>query len=95
MRIEHDVEVPTRDGSPIVVDIFRPDGGEPVPVIASMSPYGKDVHWPDRVALCDLVRHGEHMVWETPDPDWWVPKGYALLRADTRGTGKSLRALDG
>jgi predicted acyl esterase len=94
MRIERDVAVPTRDGSPIVVDVFRPDGHEPMPVIASMSPYGKDVHWPDRFPLYDRVEHGEHMVWETPNPDWWVPKGYALVRADTRGTGKSPGRLD-
>lgn len=29
------------------------------------------------------------MVWETPDPQWWTARGYALLRADTRGTGAS------
>ena len=94
MRIERDVMVPTRDGAPIAVDVLRPDGDEPVPVIASMSPYGKDVHWPDRFPLYDMVDQNEHMVWETPNPDWWVPRGYALVRADTRGTGKSPGRLD-
>ena len=88
------MHVPTRDGSPIVVDVFRPDGDEPVPVIASISPYGKDIHWPERFPLYDLVEHGEHMVWETADPGWWVPRGYALVRADTRGTGKSPGMMD-
>jgi uncharacterized protein len=92
--IERDVAVATRDGSPIVVDVFRPDGDEPVPVIASISPYGKDVHWPDRYPLYELVDNNEHMVWETPNPQWWVPRGYALVRADTRGTGKSPGRLD-
>jgi hypothetical protein len=55
MRIERDVMVPTRDGAPIAVDVLRPDGDEPVPVIASMSPYGKDVHWPDRFPRYDMV----------------------------------------
>lgn len=94
IRVERDVHVPTRDGSPIVVDIFRPVGDEPVPVIASISPYGKDIHWPERFPLYDRVEHGEHMVWETPDPGWWVPRGYALVRADTRGTGKSPGVMD-
>ena len=89
MLVERDIAVVTRDGSPIVVDVFRPEGGEPVPVIASISPYGKDVHWPERYPLYELVGHHDHMVWETPDPEWWVPRGYALVRADTRGTGKS------
>src|SRR5690348_11464350 len=94
MRIERDVMVSTRDGAQIAVDVFRPDGDEPVPVIASISPYGKDVHWPDRFPLYDLVDQNEHMVWETPNPLWWVPRGYALVRADTRGTGKSPGRLD-
>ncbi len=94
MRIERDVMVSTRDGAPIAVDVFRPDGDEPVPVIASFGPYGKDVHWPDRFPLYDMVDHNEDMVWETPNPHWWVPRGYALVRADTRGTGKSPGPLD-
>jgi predicted acyl esterase len=28
------------------------------------------------------------MHWETVDPEWWVPQGYAVVRYDTRGTGK-------
>jgi len=75
--------VPTRDGSSILVNVYRPDGHVPVPVIASMSPYGKDVHWPERYPLYDLVPNNDHMVWETPDPEWWTTHGYALLRADT------------
>ena len=94
MLVERDIAVMTRDGSPIVVDVFRPEGGEPVPVIASISPYGKDVHWPERYPLYELVGHHDHMVWETPDPEWWVPRGYALVRADTRGTGKSPGRLE-
>jgi uncharacterized protein len=94
IRIERDVAIPTRNGSPILADVFRPDGDVPVPVIACISPYGKDVHWPERFPLYDLVEQGEHMVWETPNPEWWVPKGYAILRADTRGTGKSPGVLD-
>jgi putative CocE/NonD family hydrolase len=30
------------------------------------------------------------MNWETVNPLWWCPRGYALLRVDTRGSGKSL-----
>jgi predicted acyl esterase len=94
MQIDRDVPIPTRDGSPVLADVFRPDGDEPVPAIASFGPYGKDVHWPDRYPLYDLVATNDHMNWETPDPEWWVPRGYALIRIDTRGTGKSPGPLD-
>ncbi|MEJ2864428.1 CocE/NonD family hydrolase [Actinomycetospora flava] len=94
MQIDRDVAVPVRDGSTLVVDVFRPDGAAPSPVIASISPYGKDVHWPERYPLYDVVPNNEHMVWETPDPEWWTARGYALLRADTRGTGASPGRLD-
>jgi hypothetical protein len=77
-----------------VADVFRPDTDEPVPVIACISPYGKDVHWTERFPLYDLVEHGEHMVWETPNPEWWTARGYAVVRADTRGTGKTPGRLD-
>jgi uncharacterized protein len=89
VRIDRNIAVETRDGSPVMIDIFRPDIDEPVPVLASMSPYGKDVHWPERYPLYELVANNEHMVWETPDPEWWTARGYALVRADTRGTGAS------
>jgi putative CocE/NonD family hydrolase len=29
------------------------------------------------------------MNWETVNPEWWVPKGYAAVRVDGRGSGKS------
>ena len=29
------------------------------------------------------------MNWETVKPEWWVPKGYAAVRVDGRGSGKS------
>ncbi|MFR9727665.1 CocE/NonD family hydrolase [Saccharopolyspora sp. MS10] len=89
MRIDRDVVVPARDGVPLVLDVFRPDGDRPAPVIAAMSPYGKDVHWPERYPLYDLVDQGEHMVWETPNPEWWTERGFAVVRADARGTGGS------
>lgn len=94
MQVARDVMVPTRDGTTLAVDVFRPDGSEPVPVLASMSPYGKDVHWPDRFPLYDVADQGEHAVWETPSPEWWTAHGYAVVRADARGTGKSPGRLD-
>ena len=30
------------------------------------------------------------MNWETVNPQWWVPRGYACVRVDGRGSGKSM-----
>ena len=60
MQIDKDVEVPGRAG-PIVVDVFRPDGDEPVPVIACISPYGK------ADATANLICSAHYMVSLTLD----------------------------
>lgn len=40
-------------------------------------------------------RHkSEHSAWETPDPVFWTEHGYAVVRADERGTGQSSGKLD-
>jgi predicted acyl esterase len=94
MIVEKDVLVPTRHGDPVVVDVFRPDDAGPHPVIATMSPYGKDVHWPDRYPLYEQADQSPYAVWETPAPEWWVAQGYVLVRADSPGTGRSPGRLD-
>jgi hypothetical protein len=90
---EKHVYVATRDGSPICVDVYRPTDDGPHPTIVSMSPYGKDVYW-----LNSYPDHGFDIspwaVWETPDPGWWVPRGYTIVRVDSRGVGNSLGTLD-
>lgn len=35
-----------------------------------------------------------HSAWETPDPAFWTKHGYAVVRADERGTGQSPGLLD-
>jgi uncharacterized protein len=82
--------VATRDGSPILANVFRPAGDGRSPVIVCMSPYGKDT------AVLGVPRQygleaatGPHAIWETPDAGWWVPQGYAMVRADSRGAFKS------
>lgn len=94
MKIQRDIAVPTRLGSIVSVNVFLPDGVGPWPVIATMSPYGKDVHWPDRYPLYDQADQEPHAVWETPSPQWWTAQGYAIVRADSPGTGKSPGKLD-
>ena len=86
--VEKDVKIPLRDGTLLFADVLRPDGGsERFPAIMNLGPYQKDKVWipPD-----DLEeKANEYMNWETANPLWWCPRGYALVRVDTRGTGKS------
>ncbi|HXF67006.1 MAG TPA: CocE/NonD family hydrolase [Burkholderiales bacterium] len=86
--VEKDVKIPLRDGTILYGDIFRPDAGEErFPVIMNIGPYMKDKLW---VPPPDLEeKPNPYMNWETANPLWWCPRGYALLRVDTRGTGKS------
>jgi predicted acyl esterase len=86
--VEKDVWIPLRDGTRLCADIFRPDGGaERFPVIMNIGPYWKDRLW---VPPPDLEEApNPYMNWETGNPLWWCPHGYAMLRVDTRGSGKS------
>jgi predicted acyl esterase len=85
---EKDVAVPMRDGAELMADVFRPEAsGERVPAILNLGPYQKDKLWVVPPALEE--KQNDWMNWETVNPDWWVPRGYACVRVDGRGTGKS------
>ena len=86
--VEKDVKIPLRDGGFLYGDIYRPDSGEEkFPVLMNIGPYQKDKVW---VPPHDLEEKANpYMNWETANPMWWVPRGYALFRVDTRGSGKS------
>jgi hypothetical protein len=58
-----------------------------------MSPYGKDVSWLEAYPDHHLDI-SPHTVWETPDPAWWAHRGYAVVRVDSRGIGRSPGTLD-
>ena len=91
--IDTDVMIPTRDGSAVCADFIQPPGPSRSPAIVCMSPYGKDVSWLDAYPDHHLDI-SPYTVWETPDPAWWVPRGYAIVRVDSRGIGKSPGTLD-
>ena len=85
--VQKDVEIPMRDGARLRADVFRPKSSTRFPVIAGIAAYHKDKVW---VPPPDLEEApNKYMNWETPNPLWWVPRGYTLLRVDTRGSGKS------
>jgi len=85
--VEKDLEIPMRDGAQLKADVFRPKSSERFPVIINLGPYQKDKLW---IPPPDLEEApNPHMNWETVNPLWWVPRGYAALRVDGRGSGKS------
>ena len=87
MVIEKDVRVRMRDGAALYADVFRPKGPGRFPAIVNISCYQKDKVW---VPPHDLEEAANpYMTWETVNPLWWVPRGYACVRVDTRGSGKS------
>ena len=100
MRIDWDVPIEMNDGVVLRANVYRPDDNGKYPVIMSYGPYGKDLHFEELYKTCwDLMcqNHPDvpagstniHQAWEVADPEKWVPKGYALVRVDSRGAGRS------
>jgi uncharacterized protein len=87
LLVEKDVDVPMRDGARLKADVFRPDAQGKFPAILNLGPYQKDKLWVPPPALEE--KPNPYMNWETVNPEWWVPKGYAAVRVDGRGSGKS------
>ena len=87
ITVEQDVDVPMRDGALLKADVFRPDDRGKFPAILNLGPYQKDKVWvpPDTLE----EKPNPWMNWETVNPQWWVPQGYAAVRVDARGSGKS------
>jgi predicted acyl esterase len=84
---EKDVDVPMRDGAKLKADVFRPDDAGKFPAILNLGPYQKDKLWIPPETLEE--KPNPYMNWETVNPQWWVPQGYAAVRVDGRGSGKS------
>src|SRR5215210_7584325 len=105
MRIEFDVPIPMDDGIVLRADVFRPVDDAPVPVILSYGPYAKGLAFQEGYAdqwnimarqHPDVTRGStnRYQNWEVVDPEKWVPDGYACVRVDSRGAGRSPGLLD-
>lgn len=106
MIIEKDVPIVANDGLVLRANVYRPAGAGKHPVIMTYGPYGKDWHWADAYkeqwdymmrVHPEICRNGsqcKHIAWEAVDPERWVPKGYAVVMVDSRGSGKSPGFLD-
>lgn len=105
MRIDWDVPVPMEDGLVLRADVYRPVAEGRYPAIVSYGPYGKGLAFQEgyKTAWEIMARENPDAVtgttnryqnWEVVDPEKWVPDGYACVRVDSRGAGRSPGFLD-
>ncbi|MFP3916100.1 MAG: CocE/NonD family hydrolase, partial [Actinomycetota bacterium] len=105
MRIDWDVLIEMDDGLELSADVFRPDDDDVHPVILSYGPYAKGLlfqegypdQWNRMIEAYPEVAEGttnQYQAWEVPDPEKWVPHGYACVRVDSRGAGRSPGVID-
>lgn len=99
--VDRDVAVAMRDGVVLRVNVYRPPGRGPFPVLLCEHPYGKDA-FPKKTRRGwslnfqyrimnqpEPLEISSETGWEAPDPVWWVDHGYAVINADARGAGTS------
>jgi uncharacterized protein len=100
MLIEWDVDIPCDDGAVLRADMFRPLEQGSFPALVSMGGFGKNLpvldgyrtlHERMLEAAPEIARDStnQYLSFETPDPERWVSRGYAYVRVDARGAGRS------
>ncbi|WP_239657161.1 CocE/NonD family hydrolase [Mycobacterium riyadhense] len=101
LLVDRNVVVRVRDGAVLRVNVYRPPGAGPFPVILSAHPYGKDRlpkrrrgRWSISPQFRIFRQPGplgfsSETSWEAPDPVWWLAHGYVVINADLRGAGTS------
>jgi predicted acyl esterase len=105
IQIDWDAPITMDDGVVLRADVFRPVAEGQYPVILSYGPYAKGLSmqegyrhaWLRIVKACPDIEKGssnKYQNWELFDPEKWVPHGYALVRVDSRGAGRSPGRLD-
>ena len=105
MRVDWDVPIAMDDGLVLRADVFRPPAEGRYPVILSYGPYAKGLAfqdgypsaWQRMAAEHPDVAHGSsnlYQSWEVVDPEKWAAEGYACVRVDSRGAGRSPGLID-
>jgi uncharacterized protein len=105
MQIDWDTPITVDDGLVLRADVFRPLGAGRHPVILTYGPYAKGLAfqdgypsaWQRMVAEHPDIASGSsnrYQSWEVVDPEKWVPDGYACVRVDSRGAGRSPGFID-
>ena len=105
MQIDWDVPIAMDDGIVLRADVYRPPSEGKFPVLLTYGPYAKGLAfqegypsaWERMVAEHPDVARGSsnlYQNWEVVDPEKWVPGGYACVRVDSRGAGRSPGRID-
>ena len=105
MRVDWDAPIEMDDGIVLRADVFRPMREGRYPVILSYGPYAKGLsfqegykaNWARLTQAAPEVLEGsscKYQCWELVDPEKWVPDGYACVRVDSRGAGRSPGVID-
>lgn len=108
MRIAWDVPILMSDGVTLRADIFLPEKEGKYPVLMGQSPYGKGVQFQDPKGsyaffwkmLTDMKPEvlagntNKYQAWEQCNPERWTKHEYAVMRIDSRGSGRSEGILD-
>ncbi|MBO1199016.1 CocE/NonD family hydrolase [Staphylococcus simiae] len=98
MTMEKNVPVTMKDGTTLYVNIFRPFEEGQYPVVISADTYGKDnkpkitnmgANWP----TLGSFKTSSFTPEESPDPGYWVPNGYVVVKVALRGSAQSAGRL--
>jgi predicted acyl esterase len=101
MKILWDIPLAMADGVVLRADVYMPIEDGQYPVLASLGAYGKNHlfqdppyngFWETMVEKYPEVLLGttaKYTSFEVADPEHWVPHGYAVMRIDSRGAGRS------
>jgi len=100
MAVDWDVAITMDDGLVLRADVYRPQPEGQYPVLLNYGPYAKGLPfqvgyasaWDQMVTNYPEVAEGstnKYQHWEAVDPEKWVPDGYACVRVDSRGWGRS------
>ena len=100
MKILWNVPIVMDDRVVLRADVFLPVAAGKYPTIMTYGPYGKGLAFQEKYSTAweimvkqfpDVARNSsnKYQNWEVVDPEKWVPDGYACVRVDSRGAGRS------
>ena len=103
IRRFRDIKIPLKNGLYVYADVFRPDQDGGFPVIMNCGVYGRAFHHHSICSEADAEAHEREeeeyfggnpdgLIYEnheTVNTADWVPQGYAVVRVDGPGTGRS------
>src|SRR3990172_8626612 len=89
MLLEKDVAIRMPDGVLLYANVFRPAAEGRCPVVLSADVYGKEANGMDthqRFSTHGSVVTSVFTPFESPDPGFWIPKDYAVVKIGLRGS---------